>query len=74
MKEECIGVEVGARVTTSTVGEEPLAWAISKASKSRVFSSNPMPSGMFVASWLALTCVGFKHLHKVLGVSSRSSC
>ena len=69
-----MGVGVSSRVTTGTVGEEPLAWAISKASKSRVFSSNPMPSGMFVASWLALTCVGFKHLHKVLGASSRSSC
>ena len=38
----CMAVGVGGRVTTTTVGEEPTAWAISNARKSRVFSSKPM--------------------------------
>ena len=50
-------------------GKEPPAWAISRASRSGVFSENSMPSWLFVASWLALTCAGFRHLHEVLGAS-----
>ena len=68
-----VGAGVGGRVTTGTFGEEPLTWAMSNASRSGIFSSNPMPSGMFMASWLVLTCAGFKCGREVLGVSLGSS-
>ena len=69
-----VGAGMGGRVITGTVGEEPPVWAVSKSSKSEVFSFNPMPSGMSMASWLALTCASFRCLRRVLGASSRSSC
>ena len=68
-----VGVGVGGQVTTGMAGEEPPTWAVSKASRSGVFSSNPMSSGMFVAYWWALTCAGFRHWHEVLEVSLGSS-
>ena len=40
----CVMVEVGGQGTTAMAGEEPLAWAISRASRSGVFSSKPMSS------------------------------
>ena len=51
---------VGGWVATTTTGEEPPAWAVSRASKSGVFSSNPILSGMLVASWSTLACAGHK--------------
>ena len=51
-------VGVGGQVTTAMVGEEPPIWAVSRASRSGVFFSNSILSGMLVASWSALTCAG----------------
>lgn len=74
MEKVHVRVGVGGRVTTGTAGDKPLAWAVSEANRSGVFSSNPVPSGMFLASWLVLTCVGFRRLCEVLGASSGFSC
>ena len=60
MEKVRVGAGVGGWVTTTTVGEEPPAWAVSRASKSGVFSSNPILSGMLVASWSTLACAGHK--------------
>ena len=65
MEEACVGVGVGCRVNTGMAREEPPVWEASKVSRSGVFSSNLMPFGMFVASWLALTCAGFRRLCEV---------
>lgn len=46
---------VGSRGTTKIAGEAPLAWAVSNAKRFRVFSSNIIPSGILVSSWLVLT-------------------
>ena len=73
-EEVCVGVGVCGRVTTGTAGDEPPTWAVSKASRSRVFSSNPMPSMILVVSRLALTCAGFGHLREVIEASLGSSC
>ena len=72
-KEVRVGARLGGRVTTGTAREEPLAWAVSKARRSSIFSSNPMPSRMLVASWLALTFAGFRCGLEVLGASVGSS-
>ena len=53
-----MGVEVGGRGTTGTTGEAPLAWVVSKASRSGVFSSSTIPLGVLVASWLVLVWAG----------------
>ena len=56
MEEVCVGAGVGGRVNIATAREEPPAWAVNRASKSGVFSTNPILSGMLVAFWLALAC------------------
>ena len=53
-------VGVGGQVTTATIGKEPPTWAMSKVSRSEVFSSNPILFGILGASWSALTCAGRK--------------
>ena len=62
---------MGGQGTTATAREEPSAWAVSKANKGGVFSSNPIPSGMLVASWLVLTWAGAnsgkKYLERLRG-------
>lgn len=49
---------VGGQVATTIAGEELPTWAVSRVSKSRVFSSNPILSGMLVAFWSMLAYVG----------------
>ena len=55
-----VGAGVGGRGTTATTEEEPPTWVVSRANRSGVFSSNPISSGILVASWLVLTWVGCK--------------
>ena len=50
-----IAARVGGWGTTMIVGEKPPIWAINKAKRSRVFSSNPIPSGIWAPSLLVLT-------------------
>ena len=59
--------------TTTTAGEEPLVWAVSRASRSGVFSLKPIPSGMLVSYWLELIWAGHSGRCEVLRASSRSS-
>ena len=59
-KEVHFGVGVGGRGTAVTAEEEPPTWAVSRANRSGVFSSNPISSGILVVSWLVLTWVGCK--------------
>ena len=54
-KDARVGAGVSGRGTTGTVGEEPVVWGVSKARRSVVFSSKPIPSRMLVPSWLELT-------------------
>ena len=40
------------------IGKAPPAYVVNRASKSGVFSSNPIPSDMSASSWLVLTWAG----------------
>ena len=64
---------VGGRGTTGIAGEEPSLWAISKARRSGVFSSKPIPSEMLVPSWLKLNWVRCRGRCEVLEASLGSS-
>ena len=69
-----VRVEVSGRGTTEMGREAPLAWAVSNARRSRVLSSNTIPSRILTLSLLVLTWVGRKGQCKVLKASSGSSC
>ena len=59
-KDAYIVARVGGWGTTMTAGEDPPIWAINKAKRSKVFSSNPIPSGILAPSLLVLTWAGLR--------------
>ena len=73
MEDVCVAARVGGQGTTATAGEEPPDWAVSRASRSGVFSLKPIPSGMLVPYWLELIWAGHNKRCEVLRASSRSS-